>query len=231
MDAEEFLKGVNLFQCLNDEECRILAASLKKRSLKRGEYIFRKGDEGNCLYIIQKGRIKITLLSERGEEVIPALLSKGECFGEMALLDGMDRSADAIALEDSELYSLSRNDFISFLHQHKEAIAAVMAFLSTRLRKTDGLLADLCFLSVPERLAKRLAAIAEEYGPLINATDSIEIPMAITQTDLANLVGTSRETINRELKTLKEAGIIDFERTRIRIHNLEKLKQRYRTTA
>ena len=227
MEAGEFLKGVQLFQCLGDEECKILADSLNRREIRRGEYLFRKGDEGSTLYIVQSGKIKITIPSERGEEVIPAILSRGECFGEMALLDGMPRSADAVALENSELFALNRGDFISFLHQHKEAIAAVMTFLSMRLRKTDGLLADICFLSVPERLAKRLAVLAEEQGTPREESGAVQISISMTQTDLANLVGTSRETVNRELRILRDAGLIDIDRNNITIHNIKELKRRF----
>jgi len=226
MIREEFLQGVELFQSLDSEDRKRLAASLRRRPLKKGEVLFRKGDEGSSLYIVRSGRVKIVLPSETGDEVSPAILSEGDFFGEMALLDGMPRSADAVALEPSELYALNRGDFISFLINNEDAIKSVFSYLSLRLRRTDDLLEDICFLTISTRLARRLAELAENYGQQEKAGEPIEINLKLTQKDLASMVGVTRESINKELRVLREKGLVSTEGNTIQILDLERLRKR-----
>ena len=226
MKPEEFLKEVNLFRSLYPEYRKRLATVLRRRSLKKGEVLFRKGDEGHILYIIRKGSIKIVLPSELGDEVVLTIFSEGDFFGELALLDGMPRSADAVALEPSEVFALNRNDFIAFLHDNKEAMQTILSHLSMRLRKTDDLLEDTCFLNISARFAKKLVELAKTYGNLEG--NVIQIDLRLTQKDLASMIGTTRESINKELKVLREKGLVSTEEGTIRILNLERLKRRAR---
>ncbi len=224
MKPEIFLKGVHLFQSLNPEDCERLAASLRRRSLKKGEVLFRKGDEGNSLYIVRKGGIKIVLPSELGDEAVLAILSEGDFFGEMALLDGMPRSADAVALDPSELLALSRSDFLAFLRDNEEAVQSILSCLSMRLRKTDDLLEDAYFLNISVRLAKRLVDLAKTYG--YREGDTIKIDLRLTQKDLASMVGATRESINKELRVLREMGLVSTAGNAIRILDLARLERR-----
>lgn len=224
MKPEKFLKGVDLFQSLSQEDCERLAVSLRPRSLKKGEPLFRKGDEGTSLYIVRKGSVKIVLPSEMGDEVVLAIFSDGDFFGEMALLDGMPRSADAVALDQSELFALNRSDFLAFLRDNEEAMQSILSCLSMRLRKTDDLLEDACFLSISVRLAKRLVELARTYGQ--SEGDVIEIDLRLTQKDLASMVGSTRESINKELRVLRERGLVNTEGSIIRILKMERLERR-----
>jgi len=226
MKPEEFLTGVSLFQSLSRDDRECLAASLKRRSLKKGEALFRKGDEGTSLYIVKSGSVKVVLPSEMGEEVAAAILSEGDFFGEMALLDEMPRSADVVALEPSELLALRQKDFLRFLKDNEGAIQSVLSYLSMRLRKTDDLLEDAHFLNISTRFARRLVELAQRYGHQKEEGGAIEIDLRLTQKDLAGIVGTTRESINKELRILREKKLVDTEGSSIRILDLKRLEKR-----
>jgi len=226
MASGNFLKHIPLFQHLSDEERGKLANVLKELTLRKGELLFSKGSKGDSLFIVKKGRIKIFLSSPLGDEVVLAIFSEGDFFGEMSLLDGMPRSADAMAIETTELFTLSREDFLSFLHQNEKAMQTVLMSLSLRLRKTDDLLEDTCFLQISERFAKKLLQLAAEHGR--KEGETVVIDLAVTQRELAGMVGASRESINKELRVLREKGIVTMRENIIFIHNLERLRRRAR---
>ena len=220
----DFLRHVPLFQHLSEDDRIRLAESIKLQRLKKGEILFNKGGAGDALYIIKKGRIKIFLSSHAGDEVLLTIFSEADFFGEMALLDGMPRSADAVAIEPTELLLLNRNDFISFLNHNSNAVQAVLQSLSQRLRRTDDLLEDTCFLQISERFAKKLVELATQHGR--REGDMIFIDLSLTQKDMASMVGATRESINKELRTLREKGLVSIQENMICIHNLERLKRR-----
>jgi len=224
MIENDFLKHIPLFQHLSNEDRGRLAKSIRHQSLKKGEVLFHKGSAGDALYIIKNGRIKIFLSSHAGDEVLLAIFSEADFFGEMALLDGMPRSADAVAIEPTELLLLNRNDFISFLNHNNNAVQAVLQSLSQRLRRTDDLLEDTCFLQISERFAKKLVELATQHGR--REGDMIFIDLSLTQKDMASMVGATRESINKELRTLREKGLVSIQENMICIHNLERLKRR-----
>ncbi|MCD6486004.1 MAG: Crp/Fnr family transcriptional regulator [Syntrophobacterales bacterium] len=226
MKPENFLREVHLFQSLSPYDSEHLAASLKRRSLKKGEALFRKGDEGTSLYIVKSGSVKIVLPSDMGDEVAPAILSEGDCFGEMALLDGMPRSADVVALEPSELLVLNQKDFMAFLKGNEAAIQPILSYLSIRLRKTDDLLEDAYFLNISTRFARRLVELSGKYGYQKKEGDPVQIDLRLTQKDLASIVGATRESINKELKVLRERGLVGTKGNTLLILNPERLKRR-----
>jgi CRP/FNR family transcriptional regulator, cyclic AMP receptor protein len=213
---------IPLFEPLKQDERRHLADLLRRQTIKKGETLFRRGDEGTALYIIISGCIKITLPSSRDDEITVTVFSGGDFFGEMALLDGMPRSADAIALEETHLYILNRSDFIKFLVNNESAVRSILYALSMRLRKTDNLLGETVFLNVSMRLIRRLADLAEIQG--VKKKDRNEVTIHITQKELANLVGVSRESINKELKVLEKEGLVETSRNTIIIKDMERLK-------
>ena len=212
MALVSLIKQIPLFSYLNQDDIEIIAALLRRRSIKKGDVIFQKGDEGTALYAILSGRIKIIVTRPAGDKITVAILNDGDFFGEMALLDGMPRSADAVALEETQLAVLDRNDFLAFLVQHEHAVLAILRTLSLRLRKTDDLLSEICFLSLSARLAKRLLELAraESVGH-----DASVLEMRMTQKELSGLLGVSRESVNKELKTLRDKGIVSTERSKI----------------
>jgi len=227
MNKDDFLRQVPLFQSLPPEDLKNLCASIRTQSIKKGEVLFRKGSEGTTLYIIKKGRIKIVLPSKGGDEVILAIFSEKDFFGEMALLDDTPRSADAVALEPCELLVLNRADFLAFLKDSENAVQSILYSLSMRLRKTDDLLEDTCFLNISARFAKKLVELAEDYGHQDKDTTLI-IDLDLKQKDLAGMIGATRESVNKELRILREKGLVSGTGSKIRIHNLELLKRRMR---
>jgi CRP-like cAMP-binding protein len=224
MQAVALLKQIPLFDPLEPADQEQLAALLRKRSVRRGAVLFRKGDEGTALYIIVRGRIKITLQTKLGDEITLAILNDGEFLGEMALLDGMPRSADATALDETQIYVLNRSDFLTFLAQNAGAVQTVLRALSMRLRNTDDLLAEICFSSLPSRLARRLAEMAAADKPPKAGPLSIRL----TQKELASMLGTTRESVNKELKVLRDRGILSTSRNLITIHDPDSLRRRIR---
>lgn len=226
MSPDALLANIPLFQALSAEDRAQLVGSIQRRRVKKKEILFHKGEEGTTLYVIISGKIKVVLPSPLGEEVVLAVFTDSDFFGEMALLDGMPRSAAAVALEDSELFVLTQSDFVAFLQNNPDAIRAILRSLSLRLRKTDDLLQDTCFLNVSGRLAKKLVQLVEEHGGQEENMASFEL--SLTQTDLARMVGTSRESINKELRMLREKGLVSMQGGTFIIHNMQRLKRRIR---
>jgi len=224
MAMVSLIKHIPLFGSLIPEEIESLAALLRRRSIKKGDILFQKGDEGTALYAILRGCIKIIVTTPVGDKITVAILNDGDFFGEMALLDGMPRSADAVALEETQLAVLDRDDFLIFLSQHEHAVRAILRTLSIRLRKTDDLLSEICFLTLSARLAKRLLELAK--GESADGEDVSMLTMRMTQKELSNLLGVSRESVNKELKTLRDKGIVSTARSKIVILDQERLKKR-----
>lgn len=217
------LRNIPLFASLSEEDRANLATMLRRKSIEKGVFLFRQGDEGTALYIILQGRIEISV-SRRMDKVTLAVLGRGEFLGEMALLDGLPRSADALALDDSLVFILNRKDFLSFLANNKNAANAIICSLSMRLRKTDDQLTEMCFLNLSARLAKKLVELVREQVP--DGSDPQACILKISQQELGNILGVSRESINKELKILRDKGCVSTSRNSIIIHDLEPLKKR-----
>ncbi len=225
MSNIELIKQIPIFADLEESDLTTLSASTRLMSLKPGQTLFHKGDEGTALYIVRRGTIKIVLPSRIGDEIIVTILPEGEFFGEMSLLDGEPRSADAIAIDASEVLVLRRTDFLHFLQSNINAIKAILSLLSKRLRSTDEMLEDTCFLNISIRLAKKLVELAISHGR--KAEDGIHIDLPLTQKELGDMVGATRESINKELRTLKEKQIIQMTGNHIQILDLQKLKRKF----
>ena len=226
MNAPDVLNYIPLFKSLSPEDRAELATLLRVQRVKKGEVLFRKESEGSTLYIIQEGAIKIVLSSKLGDEMIVTIFSKGDFFGEMSLLDGMPRSADAVAIEPSRLLLLNRSDFLRFLKKNDAAMETILSSLSIRLRKTDDLLGDASFLNIPARFAKKLLEIGETFGR--KEGDSMQISLRLSQKDLADMIGATRESINKELRTLREKGLVSTTDKAICIHDIKRLRSRVR---
>ena len=222
MSLVYLLKKVPLFSSLTDQSLEDLSDRVRLQRIKQGQVIFRKGDEGTALYILKSGDIKIVLPSKLGEEIIVSIFSEGDFFGEMALLDKEPRSADAIAIKPSEVFVLSREDFLSFLHSDTDAVDSILSSLSKRLRKTDDLLEDICFLSISERFKNLISRLGKAYGKEDGA--GIVINIVLTQKEFGDMIGATRESINREIKALREQGLIEMVDNRIKIIDLSLLE-------
>jgi CRP/FNR family cyclic AMP-dependent transcriptional regulator len=217
------LARVPLFADLTTEELGALATSLRRRRSARGEVLFIEGDPGDSLYIIEEGRVKIALTSPQGKEVVLTILGPSDFFGDLALLDGEPRSADAIAVEACQLLLLRRQDFLSFIDAHPAAAKKLLAVLSRRLRRNAQLVQDAAFLDIPSRLARLLAGLADQEGQ--PAGTGVVIGSRLTQTDLAGFIGASRESVNKWLRSFERQGLLRLERGRLVILDVERLRE------
>ena len=227
MEAENeatYLKQVYIFAGLSDEEARELMAVARRRTFRAGEVIFHRDDPGQVLYIIKEGKVKICLISPDGQEISLVVFGKGEYFGELSLLDGLPRSADAIALEKVECYSLQRSDFHNAIMKNPRISIQVLEVLSKRLRNTDQQVEDLIFLDVYGRVAKKLLELAETHGTKVD--DGTRIEVRLTQQELASMVGASRESVNKVMGYFMDKQFISTDRHRITIHRMADLKRR-----
>jgi len=209
------LAGVPLFAGLLPEQLGQLGASLQRRRVRAGDHVFRQNDAGTSFYIIESGSVKIERVSSEGKEVILAMFGAGDFFGELALLDGEPRSADAIAKEDSTLLVLERDDFQRFIVQDPGAATRLLAALSRRLRRTDQLVQDAAFLDVPARLARLL----------LNLTEDHEATEPLTQSELAAMVGATRESVNRWLQFYRRRGLLEYANGVVRVLQRDELRR------
>jgi CRP/FNR family transcriptional regulator, cyclic AMP receptor protein len=214
------LQQVPLFADIDPQDLRPLVDELRPRRYRKGETIFVAGDPGTSLCVIESGRVKLSLSSVEGREVIIDLLGPGEVFGELALLDGEPRSADAVAVESTHLLLLHRDAFLRFLSNRPEVALALLRVLSRRLRRDAQLVQDAAFLDVPARLARTILrlAVADESG--------IARTPRLTQTDLAAATGTTRVTLNKWLGFFAEQGMIRWENSRVTVLQPEGLRRR-----
>jgi len=223
-DSSLNFKQVSLFADLPDEDIRALMAVARKRTFRAGEVIFHREDVGQVLYVIKEGKVNICLISPEGQEISLVVLGKGDFFGELAILDGLPRSTDAIALERVECYTLQRSDFHNAIMKNPKIAIQVLEILSRRLRKTDDKVEDLVVLDVYGRVAKKLLDLAHEHG--VQVEDGIRIDIRLTQQDLASMVGASRESVNKVLGYFTDKGYISSDKHKITIHRVNELKQR-----
>jgi CRP-like cAMP-binding protein len=224
ISPEILLKQVPLFRSLRTEDTSRLAALLQRQTLAKGDVLCRKGDEGNSLYMIIAGKIKIVRHAKDGDEVILAILNAGDFCGEMVLLDGLPRSADAIAVEDTVIYALTRSDFFACVVNNERAVRTILATLSKRLRNADDFLDDIFSLNVGARLLKKLLELASSNGA--SEQGAAPILLHTSQTTIAGMIGTSRESVNKELRILREQGLIEIVEKKIVILDLEKLRKK-----
>ncbi len=227
----QFLANVPIFENLSTEQLQPLGDKMRTRKYQRGEVVFHQDDPGDRMHIIVEGRVRISLDSDDGREKDVALLQTGECFGEMALLDGSNRSAKATAVEEIETLVLMREDFLEFIREYPEVATHTTAVLTNRLRNANQMMGDLAFLDVPTRVAKQLLELAENQmgdnaanGPTGGPPDGpIEIP--IGQDELARLVGSTRETVSRALTSYRRMGLLTTSHRRISITDLDGLER------
>ena len=220
--SHELLKNLPLFADLDDEELEEIWNHVQTRSYKKGNIILFEEDPGDSLFIIKEGKVKITRLSEEGREVILSILGEGEFFGEMSILDGEARSANVIALADSEVFVLKREEFLNILKDNPQIAISLLEELAYRIRKSDQQIEYLSLADAENRVALTLLRIAEESGTFKMGQVTIEeLPM---QQDMENMSGTSRETISRMLSEFTDKEYIDRKGKKLVILDYEKFR-------
>jgi CRP/FNR family cyclic AMP-dependent transcriptional regulator len=215
-----------LFASLDDEAASALMASMTASRLERGDVLFREGDRGDRLYVIGEGKIKLGLTSIDGRENLLAILGPGEMFGELSLFDPGDRTATATAVAETQLIALGHEDLNTFLSGRPAVATTMLAALARRLRRTNEALSDLVFTDVPGRVAKALLDLSSSFGR--SSEDGILVAHDLTQEELAQLVGASRETVNKALADFATRGWIKLEARAVVLIDIERIQRRAR---
>lgn len=215
----DFLATVPLFNGLDRSELEKFAEVTREKSYPKGSVILFEDDPGDSLFVVREGRVKVVLIGEDGREVILGVLGVGEYFGELSLIDDRPRSAHVIAMEDSNLLVLRREDFRKRVESSPSVAWMLLTELSRRLRRADDKIGGLVLLDVPGRIARLLLDLADESG-----TNAIE--KTLTHQTIAQMIGASRETVSRAMKDFQDAGWITVERRRIALADRAALEQR-----
>jgi len=225
MDDYKILRKIPIFTDLKDSILEKIYSRMQKKTYKKGNLILMEEEFGDTLFILSKGSVKITRMSEDGREVILSILGEGDFFGEMSILDGESRSANVVALEDSEVFTLRRADFLDLLEQHPQIAIILLQELASRLRKSDQQIESLSLADAENRIAMALIRLAEELGVIKMGQVIIEnLPY---QQDIANMAGTSRETVSRVFKHFEDLGYIKKEGRKLLILNFEDFVKRF----
>jgi CRP-like cAMP-binding protein len=209
MDDQELLRTVPIFSELTDGDIASLGRLTARRRFPKDTVVFFENEEGDSFFMILEGRIKVTILGDDGREVILSMLGAGDFFGEMALLDNEPRSATAIAVEETELLSLHRTDFQSVLTDNRSITNALIKILTARLRRANHQISTLALLDVYGRVARVIVDMAREEGRRLR--DGRIAFRRATHQEIANRIGTTRETVTRMLKDLERQGLIHIE--------------------
>jgi CRP/FNR family transcriptional regulator, cyclic AMP receptor protein len=225
IDAQS-LARIPLLQDVPEEALGQLTRSLRRRTYHRGEVIFHQGDPGDTLHLVRNGRVKVVIPAETGDEVLLAILGPGDCFGELALLDGEPRSASVVAMESVETLVLGRQEFLTFFRSNPETAERLMMNLARIIRRVNEDVADLAFLDLPGRLAKKLLELADSYGQPMEGGRGIEITVPLTQEELAGMIGATRPSVNKVLGWYEDQGSIERRGRRIAILRPDALRRR-----
>jgi CRP-like cAMP-binding protein len=217
-DKLSLLRNHPLFSSLPPPVIEHLGAYMKTRRAARGTTIFAKGDPGTGLMGVLSGSVKVSVASADGKDIVLNMFHAGEVFGEIALLDGQPRTADAIAMTDCELVVIERRDFVPFLSSQPEVTLKFIEILCARLRRTSEQVQEVTFLNLPTRLAKTLLQLT---GGETAATRKRKV--AITQREISQIIGKSRESTNKQLRAWAKRGWIKLERGGVSVLAAERL--------
>ena len=218
------LRDAPLFTALDEQSALALRDSMTEFKIKKGDVLFQEDDLGDRLYLITDGKIKLSHTSSDGRESLFTVLGPGEMFGELSVFDPGPRTSTAIAVTDATVLGLAHDVLHSWLTQRPEVAQSLLQALANRLRRTSETMADLVFADVPGRVAKVLLQLNEKFGK--DAAIGREVPHDLTQEEIAQLVGASRETVNKALADFVTRGWIRLETRAVHILDLERLQGR-----
>jgi CRP/FNR family transcriptional regulator, cyclic AMP receptor protein len=223
-DVVGLLRNVSIFKGVADPVLQRMAGRLRRRTFRRGEVIFHRGDPAGALHVIRSGKVKIHMPSEEGEETVLTLFGAGDCIGDFAALDGGARSATATAVEPTETLWMLREDLLNGVREEPDLALAIILELVAHLRRTNGWLEDAQSLDLDARFARRLLELADAHGH--PTPEGIEVPWPLTQTDLAGMLGVTRVSINRLLGTYQDEGLLRLNKGSITILRPDALRGR-----
>lgn len=225
MSKIELLQSVPLFGDLSELSLTKIADQMILRSYSKGQMILMEESSGETFFVLGKGAVKVTRMSDDGREVILAMLGEGDFFGEMSLLDGEGRSANIVAIEDTEALTIKRSEFLSILENYPKIAINLLEELTQRLRRSDQQIESLSLSDAEQRISITLIRLAEELGTI--KSGAVTIRNLPYQQDIANMAGTSRETVSRTLKLLTEKGYLDRDGKALIIKNFALFRQQF----
>ena len=215
-----------MFAGLNEQATQDLLSAMTPLRLERGDELFHEGDPGDRLYVITEGKVKLGRTSSDGRENLLAILGPGEMFGELSLFDPGPRTATATAVAETQMVGLTNDQLHSYVARHPNVALTLLAALARRLRRTNESVADLVFTDVPGRVAKALLELSGRFGRPVE--DGGLVAHDLTQEELAQLVGASRETVNKALADFATRGWIKLEARAVLLIDLDRLRRRAR---
>ena len=223
---DDVVLSAPLFAGIDPDAARALLASMSRVDLARGETLFHEGDPGNGLYVIGTGKVKLGRRAPDGRENLLSILGPGEMFGELSLFDPGPRTATATAVADTRLRELAHDELITWIERYPAVAKHLLGALARRLRRTNEALADLVFSDVPGRVAKALLDLSTRFGQPVE--DGVRVAHDLTQEELAQLVGASRETVNKALADFTTRGWVRREGRAVVLLDLTRLERRAR---
>jgi len=215
-EKRRLIADVTLFSGLSAPDLDALISVAHTTRLAARAQLFHKGDEGTQVYVVIRGTLKALTTSEEGDDVVFSILGEGEVFGEIALLGPPQRTATVTAITPCELLVIDRRDFLAFLRNHPEAAIELLSVLAERIKHVSELVEDTLFLNLPVRLAKKLMHLARTHGERV--AEGVRIDLKLSQEEWGDLVGATRESINKQLRAWTETGLITLEQGYVVIH-------------
>jgi len=225
-NEEEAVRKAPLFTALDNASAASLRASMSEVKLARGQILFKEGDAGDQLFVVVDGKLKLGTTSNDGRENLLSILGPGDMFGELSLFDPGPRTATATAVVDSKLLALANDRVIGWVKEHPQVSLQLLGRLAQRLRKANDVLSDLVFADVPGRVAKAIIELGERFGT--QKPDGLHVNHELTQEELAQLVGASRETVNKALADFASRGWIKLEPRAVIVIDYERIVKRTR---
>jgi len=217
-----YLKNIDLFRHLNDEEIRMIEQHTLMREIKKGEALYFEGSSDQNIYILKKGTVKVTKITPQGREIILDIFKEGSILGEMAFLESEERNESAEALEESLLCIMRKGDFDQMVQRMPSLSTQITKMIGFRRFKIENKLLDLLFSTVEQRLAKTLLNLLDDFG--IPHKDGNLLKIKLTHKDFADLIASTRETVTTTLNKFKGEGIIDYQGKYVVIKSLEGIK-------
>ncbi|UMZ72644.1 Crp/Fnr family transcriptional regulator [Natranaerofaba carboxydovora] len=217
------LKKVDLFSHLEESELNILVELAEYQEYKQGEIIFFEGEPGEAMYVIEKGKVKILKDNVEGKEQILNVVQKGDVFAEVVIFDDRPYPATAEVVEDSLIAAIKKESFDQMLYLNPQIAVKMMRLMGKRLREAQGKIADLALKNTDKRVLSTICKLARKHGRELT-DQKVKIELSLTHQQLANMVGSSRETVSRILSKFKKEGLIDFDKSHIIVNNLGQLE-------
>ncbi len=224
-ENNDFLKYVPIFSELDDNTLDQISKLGIRKNFTKDSVVLFEHETGSALFVIVSGKVKVSRVSDDGKEVILTILGESDFFGEMAILDGLARSANVTAMEDSELFIIQRSEFLELLQSHPEIAIALLQELTQRLRSADMKIKSLSLKDAEGKVATVILQLADDIGKIKHGT--VEIEKLPFQHDLANMAGTSRETISRTLHSFAKKGMVELDGSKLKILDYEKFKEMF----